>query len=93
MYKSLDWHVQNLNNNKISLKRNQVKGILQNLRDINFPKDDIYLNDISKILIDFSPSNIKLKNLNYCYRKVKIVNTKKNRQESLVLFTSIIQIK
>ena len=71
MYKSLYWHVQNLNNNKISLKRNQVKVILENLRDIKFLKDDIYLNDVSNILIDFFPSNIKLKNLNLFLWKSK----------------------
>ena len=93
MDKSLEWHIQNLQNNKIILTRSQVKGILQKYRDLNFPKDDIYLNDISKVKIDFSSTNIKLKNLNYCYGKVIVLKNKKDRQESLVLFTSTIQIK
>ena len=91
--KSLEWHIQNLQNNRIILTRNQIKGILQKFRDVNFPKDDIYLNDLSKIKIDISSTNINLKNLNYCYGKLIVVNKKKDRQEILVLFTSIIQIK
>ena len=83
MDKSLERHIQNLQNNKIILTRSQVKGILQKYRDLNFPKDDIYLNDISKVKIDFSCTNIKLKNLNYCYEKVIVLNNKKDRQENL----------
>ena len=91
--KTLEWHIQNLQNNKISITRNQIKGILQKLRDLNYPKDDIYLNDISKIRIDFSSTNIKLKNLNFCYGKVMVINVEKNRQECFIVFTSNIQIK
>ena len=91
--KTLEWHIQNLQNNKIAITRNQIKGILQKLRDLNYPKDDIYLNDISKIRIDFSSTNIKLKNLNFCYGKVMVINVEKNRQECFIVFTSNIQIK
>ena len=90
--KTLECHIQNLQN-KIAITRNQIKGILQKLRDLNYPKDDIYLNDISKIRIDFSSTNIKLKNLNFCYGKVMIINVEKNRQECFIVFTSNIQIK
>lgn len=51
------------------------------------------MSDISKVKIDFSSTNIKLKNLNYCYGKVIVLNKKKDRQEGLVLFSSTIQIK
>ena len=40
--KSLIWHYNNL-------IKNQIKRILENLRELNYPKDDIFILDISKI--------------------------------------------
>ena len=75
--KSLEWHILNLKNNNIILTRNQIKNILQKFRDINFPKDYIFLNDLINIKINFSEINPNLQNLNYCYGKQIIINTKK----------------
>ena len=60
-----DWHYQNLINNNCQLSKIKIKNILQKFRDINYPKDDEYLLDISKIRIDFSKTNPKLQNMNF----------------------------
>ena len=55
--KTLEWHEQNLKDNNITITKNQIKTILQKFRDINYPKNDLYLQDISKIRITFSKTN------------------------------------
>ena len=40
--KSLSWHYNNLIKNQINISKNQVKRILENQREINYPKDDAY---------------------------------------------------
>ena len=49
--KSMSWHYNNLIKNQIDISKNQVKRILENQREINYPKDESYLLDISKITI------------------------------------------
>ena len=61
--KSKLWHYNNLIKNQINITKNQVRRILENLREINYPKDDIFLLDISKITISFSQNNPELQNI------------------------------
>ena len=88
--KTLEWHALNLKNNNIIISKIQIKNILQKYRDIAFPKDDIFMHDISKIKINFSETNNNLKDLLYCQGKYFIVNTNKKRQENFVIFSSIL---
>ena len=51
MNKPLSFHLENLKNNDIKLNKTQIKYLLQKIRENNFPKDEDYLNNISKIRI------------------------------------------
>ena len=61
--KSKLWHFNNLIKNQINITQNQVRRILEKLREIIYPKDDIFLLDISKINISFSLTNPELQNI------------------------------
>ena len=65
--KLLLWHYNNLVKNQINISKNQVKKILENQREINYPKDDTYLLDVSKIKISFSETNVELQNIIFCF--------------------------
>ena len=88
--KTLEPHILNLKNNNIIISKIQIKNILQKYRDIAFPKDDIFMHDISKIKINFSETKNNFKDLLYCQVKHFIVNTNKKRQENFVIFSSIL---
>ena len=51
--KTLSFNFDNLKNNEIKLTTNQIKRLLQKIRERNFPNNDEYLKDISKINITF----------------------------------------
>ena len=51
--KDLSFHINNLRNNNIYLKKNSVEWLLQKLREEKYPSDEIFLKDISKIKINF----------------------------------------
>jgi len=91
--KSMTWHYNNLVKNQINISKNQVKRILENQREINYPKDDTYLLDISKITIAFSKTNVELQNIPFCFSNNIILNEESKRQEKYILFTSIFQLK
>ena len=67
--KHVQWHINNLAKNNIQLKKTQVKNLLQNLREMNYPNDIEFLNDISKITISFSSNKRELQNLPFCFTK------------------------
>ena len=52
--KPCSWHQQNLLNNGIQISKIKIKNKLQNIRQQEYPKDDEYLLDLSKITISFS---------------------------------------
>ena len=60
---------------------------------MNYPNNIEFLNDISKITISFSTNKKELQDLPFCFTKQIIINTKNNKQEYFVLFTSIFQLK
>ena len=91
--KSLLWHYNNLLKNQINISKNQVKRILENQREINYPKDDSYLLDISKITISFSKTNVELQNIPFCFSNNVILNYESKKQEKYILFTSIFQLR
>ena len=79
--------------NQIYISKNQVKRILENQREINYPKDDSYLLDISKITISFSKTNVELQNIPFCFSNNVILNYESKKQEKYILFTSIFQLR
>lgn len=90
--KSLSFHYENLKNNDIFLSKNQIKRILQKLREAKFPNDIEYLKDISQIKITFE--NIpNMENVNLCYKFTNIINPQKNNVlEKYIIFTTNFQI-
>ena len=91
--KSMSWHYNNLIKNQINISKNQVKRILENQREINYPKDESYLLDISKIIISFSKSNVELQNIPFCFSNNIILNNESKMQEKYILFTSLFQLR
>ena len=61
--KPLLFHLINLKNNNIILKKNQIKYLLQKYREYKYPADNIFLSDISKISITLDKNNINLTDL------------------------------
>ena len=92
--KTLFWHYDSLKKNNIEISKNQVKRILQEIRELNFPKDEIFLQDISTIKISYSNQTKELKDLPFCFGSHIILNKEKNfRQEKFIIFTLIYQLK
>ena len=61
--KSLLWHHENLKNNNLNMSQNQIKKLLQKLREEYYPNDDSFLLDICNIRITFNDNNELLKNI------------------------------
>ena len=90
--KPLSFHFENLKNNGIKLSKNQIKRLLQNLRDYQYPKDEEYLKDITKIKITFE-NILNMENLNLCYKYKILLNPEKNNKlEQYIIFTTKFQI-
>ena len=51
--KPLKFHIENFKANNINLSYNQIKWKLQKIKEEEFPNDNDYLKDISKIKITF----------------------------------------
>ena len=56
--KPLSFHLENLKNNNFKLSKNQIKWILQILREQNYPSDANYLFNIDKIKIEIDNEQI-----------------------------------
>ena len=91
--KPLNFHIMNLKQNKILLSKNQIKWLLQKIRESNFPNNEKFLQDISKILITFENNKLELKNIPFCFKSVNTINIiNKNKLDKYIIFTSIFQI-
>ena len=55
--RSLTWHIENLNNNNIYLRKIKIKNILQKVREIKYDSDNDFLLNIANITIDFSKND------------------------------------
>ena len=75
--KSLLLHNENLKNNNLKISQNQVKKLLQKLREEYYPNDDSFLLDICNIRITFNDNKELLKNIPFCYINSTILNEKK----------------
>ena len=90
--KPLSFHISNIRNNNIKLTTNQIKRLVQKIREVNFPSDSDFLKDISKITINFE-NEVGIENLNFCWKNVELINpTIKYKTEKYIIFTSIFQI-
>ena len=65
--KPFSFHYENLKTNDIYLTKNQVKRILQTLRESKYPNDNEYLKNISKINITFEKLP-NMENVSLCQR-------------------------
>ena len=92
--KPLSFHLDNLKNNNIPFAKNKIKNLLEKYREESFPEDHNYLDHIDYIKITFDQNKDDFKDLPFCYLNLKYLNPEKNnRLESLILFTSEIQLK
>ena len=70
-----------------------TKWLLQKIREKTYTNDIKFLEDISKITINFEVQNPDLKNLCLCHKYSSIINPKKNNiQEKYIIFTTKFQI-
>ena len=74
------------------MTNNQIKWVLQKLREEKFPSNEKYLQNISDIKITFY-NTINLQYMSFCYKLVNLITPKKNNTfEKYVIFTSKFQI-
>ena len=66
--KPLSFHMDNLKNNNVILTTNQIKWILQKLREKEYVSDEIFLKDISKINISLDDNIPDMINIPICYK-------------------------
>ena len=51
--KPASFHINNLAQNNIRLTTNQIKWLIHKIRQVNYPKDEDFIKDISKITITY----------------------------------------
>ena len=82
-----------MKNNKIILKRDKVKYLLQKYREEKYESDSKYLEDISKINITLDETNVNMINVSLCYKYSNIINIeKKNILDKYIIFTTNFQL-
>ena len=88
----LNFHIENLKNNKINIKKSRIRNILYTLREESFPKEEEFLKAINNIKIKLS-NNELITEENYCIAKGEIINFKNNNKlEKYVIFSSDFQL-
>ena len=88
---SMEFHLQNFNQNKIYWKKSKIRKMVYNIREQKFPKEEEFLNSIKLITIKLNDHN------NYdelfCPAKGEYINYRKNNKlEKYVIFMSEFQI-
>ena len=83
---------QQFKKNNINLTNIQIKNLLQTIRENEYPSDDKFLNDITKITISFG-DNIELQNLPICFEYNKYLYYKKKKFEKYIIFSSAFQLQ
>ena len=71
----LNFHIENLHNNKINFHKSKIRKILYSIREEKYPKDQDFLNDIENITIELSNENKGKQN--FCIIKIQFINIKK----------------
>ena len=91
--KNISFHVENLKNNNIILKKNHVKYLLQKYRENKFSSDDKYLKNISDIVITYDTNVADMINIPMCFCYKNFLNIEhKNKLEKFVVITTIFQL-
>ena len=87
--KPLNWHVKNLIEYNINLKKKKIQNILYTGKADKYPTDDLLLESIENIKITLDENNEELVGLPFCYGEYKFTNfEKKNRPERFIFFTT-----
>ena len=90
--KPLQFHLDNLKNNKINWKKAKVRNLLYKIREEAFPKDEIFLSNINFIKINLS-DNPEIDEENFCISKGEFINfNKNNKLERYIMFASQFQL-
>ena len=91
--KNISFHVENLKNNNIILKKNHIKYLLQKYRESKFPSDDKYLKNISDIVITYDTNVADMINIPSCYCYKNFLNVEhKNKLEKFIVIRTIFQL-
>ena len=91
--KPLSYHQIKLHDENIFLKDDKVKGLISNIRDTLYPKDDEYLDNIINTTITFDDKVPDSKNLPFCQGVNKFYNPQKKRIEEYIIFTTKYHLK
>ncbi len=84
----LEFHVNNLHINKIKWKKSKIRNMLFKLRELKFPKDEIFLNAINEIKI--KPSDNEKEEEQFCLFTGEFINFNKNKRiEKYIVFMSV----
>ena len=91
--KKLPFHIANIKNNCINIKKNSINNYLQKYRESAYPSDKKFIKDITKIVITYDEGNINMTNMSFCYNHTNFLNFKnKNKQDQFIIFTSECQL-
>ena len=77
--KPLQFHLDNLKNNKINWKKGKVRNLLYKIHEETFQKDEIFLSNINLIKINLS-DNPEIDEENFCISKGEFINFNKNNK-------------
>ena len=89
----LDFHLANFKNNSINWKKGKIRKLLYSIREEKYPKDQIFMQDISNIKIQLS-DNKEVSNECFCISKGEFINFSKNKNlERYFIFASQFQLK
>ena len=90
---TLSFHLENFKNNNINWKINKIRKLLYKIRELKFPKDEIFLSSINLINISLV-DNPEIDNEPFCISKGEFVNfNKNNKLEKYIMFASPFQVK
>ena len=94
LQKPLSFHIDIITKANIPLTKRQIKYLLQKIREINLPSDDIFLNDLKNITISLEDNIPELKNLPFFFAEEKIINFEEhNKLESFIILSTPFHIK
>ena len=86
----LQFHINNLYNNKINYNKGKIRKLLYTIREEKYPKDDEFLKDIGNITIDLSKEDSD-KEI-FCIIKSQFINFNTKKTEKFVIFSSGFQL-
>ena len=76
MDKPCSFYIQNLRENNLKLSNNQIKWILQKIRQNKYPKNEDFLKDNPKITLTYE-NIVNMENFPKCYKYANVINPEK----------------